>query len=285
MSAPAPGVIGFLAGKTPGGEMALGLLVVVIATILFFSAESVQGVVNRMNNRYNVLMDYTAPSDDKALVVHQNLAKYPDAKPILFSENEPSGTEFAYSFFLFINPTTFTGENVLYHVWHKGYGCVWPLMGPGVFVRGDTNALRIVMNTYENPYTFVDVTNIPVRKWFHVVLNCHKKGLEVHINGNLTNKIRFDHTLPYLNYEDIILFSSANYTLQPTTVVALKGQALTVQGAFKGYLSEFVYTRYALSFTEIQSLLNAGPSKKIKTAAMELPPYLADSWWTTDYSK
>ena len=156
-------------------------------------------------------------------------------------------------------------------------------MGPGVFITGATNSLRIVMNTYDNPYTFVDVSNIPIKKWFHVVLNCKKSGLEVHINGNLTNKIRFDKTLPYLNFQDIVLFSNANFVQSSTTPI-LGGTSLHVAGAFNGFMSQFVYTRYALSFTEIQSLFHEGPSKKVKTQSVELPPYLADTWWTTKYT-
>ena len=237
-----------------------------------------------MSTRFQHLMNYTANADEKALVIHQDSSKFADAKQILPSNNEPSGSEFAYSFYLYVNSTTFdTGSDVLHHVWHKGYGCVWPLMGPGVFIKGSTNAMRIVMNTYENPYAFVDVANIPIRKWFHVVLNCRQGGLEVHINGNLVNKLRFENTLPYINYQDIILFSGANFTLNSQTP-ALNGKALQVSGAFKGMMSQFIYTRYAISFTEIQTLYHAGPSKQIKTSAQELPPYLADTWWTSSYN-
>ena len=278
------GVIGTLTAKTPIGEAVLGLVIVAVTAVLFFTAEGLYSASQSVGSRFQNLMDYTASSDDKALAIHQDLTKYPEAKPILLSENEPSGIEFAYSFWLYINPNTFGSDDVLYHVWHKGYGCVWPLMGPGVFIRGSTNAMRVVMNTFENPYTYVDVPNIPIRKWFHVVLNCKKGGLEIHINGNLTNKIRFDKTLPYLNYQDIILFSNANYTISGSTTPSLGSETLRVSGAFKGFMSEFIYTRYAMSFTEIQTLLNMGPSSKVKTQVLELPPYLADNWWANNAS-
>lgn len=278
-----PGFISTLTAKSPFSETILGITIVLIATAIYFASESLYSATQTIGSRFTRLMEYTASADDKALVIHQDLSKYPEAKPITLSQNEPTGIEFAYSFYLFINPNTFSGDQVLHHVWHKGNGCVWPLMGPGVFVRSDTNALRIVMNTYENPYTYVDVTNIPVRKWFHVVLNCRKGGLEIHINGNLTNKIRFEKSLPYLNYQDIVLFSNANYTLRSATSPSLNGESLEVRGAYKGWFSEFTYTRYALSFTEIQALMNAGPSKKLKTQNMDTPPYFADNWWTTNY--
>ncbi len=268
----------------PLSETVLAVVIVGVVAALFFSAEGVYSAADSISNRYLNLMDYTASSEDKTLVVHQDLARFPEAKPILLSDNEPSGIEFAYSFFLYVNPSTFTGDAVLHHVWHKGYGCVWPLMGPGVFFRSDTNALRVVMNTYENPYTYVDIENIPVKKWFHVVLNCKKGALEIHINGNLTNKIRFENTLPYMNYQDIILFSTANYTIRGSTTPSLGSETLDVRGTFRGYMSAFIYTRYSLSYTEIQSLLNAGPSKKVKTDTMELPPYLSENWWATTYN-
>jgi len=279
-----PGLVDTVSGKTPVGEILLGTLLILITVTLFFTSEGIYTASKTMSTRFQHLMNYTANADEKALVIHQDSSKYADAKQILPSNNEPSGSEFAYSFYLYVNSTTFdTGSDVLHHVWHKGYGCVWPLMGPGVFIKGSTNAMRVVMNTYENPYAFVDVANIPIRKWFHVVLNCRQGGLEVHINGNLVNKLRFENTLPYINYQDIILFSGANFTLNSQTP-ALNGKALQVSGAFKGMMSEFIYTRYAISFTEIQTLYHAGPSKQIKTSAQELPPYLADTWWTSSYN-
>lgn len=279
-----PGLVDTVSGKTPVGEILLGTLLILITVTLFFTSEGIYTASKTMSTRFQHLMNYTANADEKALVIHQDSSKFADAKQILPSNNEPSGSEFAYSFYLYVNSTTFdTGSDVLHHVWHKGYGCVWPLMGPGVFIKGSTNAMRIVMNTYENPYAFVDVANIPIRKWFHVVLNCRQGGLEVHINGNLVNKLRFENTLPYLNYQDIILFSGANFTLNSQTP-ALNGKALQVSGAFKGMMSQFIYTRYAISFTEIQTLYHAGPSKQIKTSAQELPPYLADTWWTSSYN-
>ena len=289
---PSTGFIDTVSNRSTFGEIILAVVIVLVVFILFFTSESIYNGMQTITSRYQTLMDYTASSQDKALVIHQDKTKYPDAKPILLSENEPTGTEFAYSFFLYVNSNTFSsGNDVLYHVWHKGYGCVWPLMGPGVFVRGISNTLRIFMNTYENPYTYVDIPNIPVKKWFHVVLNCHKGGLEVHINGNLANKIRFDKTLPYLNFQDIILFSNANFVLNPKPSAITNAATPTVgvnnmevSGTFNGFMSEFIYARYAFSFTEIQSLMHAGISKKLKTENMELPPYLADTWWAKNYS-
>ena len=268
--------------NSTGYEIMIGLLIVAIAVGVFFLAEGLYKGIDTLGDRYVKLMDYTVSADDKSLVIHQDIGKYPDAKPILFSENEPSGVEFAYSFFMYINPNTFTGTAKFHHVWHKGMGCIWPLMGPAVLVHSNNNALRILMNTTENPYTYVDVMNIPVSKWFHVVLNCRKNAMEVYINGNLTNKIRFGNGVPYQNFQDIVLFSNTNYVLRNTSAPALGEEtSFELEGTFKGWLSELIYTRYSLSFIEINRLLNAGPSQKVNQKSMDKPPYFSDNWWMT----
>jgi hypothetical protein len=137
------------------------------------------------------------------------------------------------------------------------------------------------MNTYSNPYTHVDIKNMPVQKWVHVVLNCVKGGLDVFINGNLANRITFTDTLPYQNFQDVILFSNVNSSTlsNGSTRPSNIDESLVLSGAFSGYLSNLKYARYALSVNEIQSLMNAGPSSKKVDKIMERPPYLADDWW------
>jgi hypothetical protein len=51
----------------------------------------------------------------------------------------------------------------------------------------------------------------------------------------------------------------------------------------KGMLSRLLYFNYALSFTEINALMNQGPSKQIASAQGGMPaPYLEDTWWTNN---
>ena len=51
------------------------------------------------------------------------------------------------------------------HVFHKGNKTSFPNRAP-VWIHPNNNALRIYMNTYDNPLEYVDIDNIP-RKWFH----------------------------------------------------------------------------------------------------------------------
>jgi hypothetical protein len=262
------------------GQIITALLTVSILFMVLFTVELLYKTTMDARNRFQTLMAYTAAAEDMSLVIHQDASKYTDAKTIGLSMNERTGIEFAYSFYLYINPGTFSGNSTFKHVFHKGYATPWPLMAPGVFLHSNTNTMRVVMNTYKNPYTYADVKNIPVQKWFHVVLNSYKGGLDIFVNGNLANRISFKDTVPYQNFQDVVIFSNANInTLRGSSIPSLNGEDFQFEGAFKGYLSNLTYARYALSVNEIQRLLNAGPSSKIKQKQMDKPPYLADDWW------
>ena len=267
-------------GNSPG-DLLNGIGFVVIIFIVMFSCEILYKSVTDTQNRFQTLLDYTASSEDMSITIYQDANKYEDAKPIGLSINERTGIEFAYSFYIYVFPSTFDGNATFKHVFHKGYSFPWPLMGPGVFFKGNENTMRIVMNTYANPYTYADITNMPVQKWVHVVLNCVKGGLDIFINGNLASRISFTNTLPYQNFQDLILFSNINNTSlgQGGVPMSLGTDVFPLAGAFKGYLSNLKYARYALSVNEIQSLMTAGPSTKKVEKLMERPPYMADDWW------
>ena len=264
------------------------LLVILVLSLLFFFFISFEYLIvsyQRIGGKNVQLIPMTVTAEDKMLTFQQNRNQFDDAKMIPLSDNERSGIEFSYSFFLFIHPSTFTGEDVLFHVMHKGYLNPWPLMGPGVFVRGNDNTLRVVMNTYRNTYTYLDIENIPVRKWFHCAIVCRKNALEVFINGNLRKRLPFEGTLPYQNFQNLICFSPLKKTLMGSQVPSLgTNNNLRFEGAFRGNMSNLIYIAYAVSYTEIQSLMQLGVSKKTMSADMDKPPYLVDTYWTTSYN-
>ena len=272
--------------SSSSGQIITGIAIVALIFIMIFTCEVIYKSIYDSRARFQTLLDYTASSDDMTITIHQNTEKYPDAKPIGLSMNERSGIEFAYSFYVYALPKTFDGTANFKHVFHKGYSFPWPLMGPGVFFRGDENTMRVVMNTYKNPYVYADIKNMPVQKWVHVVLNCVKGGLDIFINGNLASRIPFTETLPYQNFEDIIIFSPINSNIlgQASMPAAIGSDTFPLAGSFTGYLSNLKYARYALSVNEVQALMNAGPSPKKADKPMDKPPYLADDWWAGQQS-
>ena len=268
-------------GNDSSGQIISGLSIVILIFVTAFTSEVLYVSMTNARQRFQTVLDYTADSQDSTVTIHQDATKYPGAVPIALSSNERTGIEFSYSFFLYVLPATFDGSATFKHVFHKGFAFPWPLMGPGVLLNGADNTMRVVMNTYKNPYTYVDIKNIPVKKWLHVVLNCIHNGLDVFVNGELANRITFTGTLPYQNFQDIVLFSQVNSRVISGTTgpQVLNGDSMILSGSFTGNLSNLIYARYALSVPEIQNLMKRGPSAKMNAKVMEQPPYLADDWW------
>jgi hypothetical protein len=216
------------------------------------------------------------------------------AKTIYFSDNQRSGIEFSYSMFINLKSDTFSkGEHKLYHILHKGYGQVYPLLGPGIFAWGDVNTIRIFMNCYDTWDNYSDIENIPVDKWVHLVVTCKGNTLYAYINGNLKTKMALSHnTPPYQNYGNVYAFSPRRLTLTKTITTSLgndyqfsssqMNSGLTFDGAAKGMISRVYYFSYALTYTEIQYLMNMGPSTVMDGQDMSISPYLADAWWAKD---
>jgi len=274
--------------SSSSGQVVTGLILVGLIFIVLFVSEVIYNSVRSAQKRFHTLVDYTASSDTRTITIYQDPTKYSDAVPIGLSVNERTGVEFAYSFFINVGSSTFTGMDEYKHVFHKGYQFPWPLMGPGVFMSAKDNRMRVVMNTYKNPYTFADIKNFPVGKWVHVVLNCQSDGLDIYINGTLANRISFTGSLPYQNFQNIVIFANVNSSIlgQGSTPACMGEYAapdnvFKLAGSFTGQISNLKYARYALSVTEIQSLMAAGPSYKKPLNTVDTPPYLADDWTAT----
>lgn len=257
-------------------QVLLSLAVVVGLYLSFVFVEVMYNYINRLSMNRTELLPNTYAMDNKSITVPQN-PNVARSKPIHLSDNERSGIEFSYSFYLNVHPSAFNQFDGLFHVFHKGYPSQFPLLGPGVYMKSNTNTMRIYMNTFKTWNNFVEVQNIPIGKWVHIVVSCKQSAMEVYVNGNLSRKLSFDGYAPYQNYQDIICFSQMNkkYTMDADSV-------LDVKGPLKGMMSRLIYFSYALSYSEIQTLMNEGPSKTMdENQFSEIPPYLADNWWTT----
>ena len=259
-----------------------GLMYVGILFLVFIFVELMYKYWNRLSMNRTVLVANTINSD-KTISIPQN-PNASGSNTVSLSSNERTGVEFSYSFYLNVNPSTFNGADQttgLYHIFHKGYSSQFPLLAPGVYMRSDQNTLRVYMNTYKTWNNYIDVENIPVSKWVHVVLVCKEHALEIYVNGNIAKKMTFDGFSPYQNYQDICCFSNRRILLSKSKITSLGDSDLNILGAMKGMLSRLTYFSYGLSYSEIQQLLNQGPSSQMdSTQSMDIPPYMADNWWT-----
>ena len=279
----------FIFGNGLIPQILLALIAGIVIFLIFFSFESLVKTYYKYSMSKTVIVPNTIMSS-QSIVVRQDPSD-PNSKMLLPSDNEFTGVEFTYSFFLFIDPATFDTSDGLKHVFYKGYSTPFPLLGPAVFVRSDENTLRIFMNSYKSWYSYVDIQNVPVQKWFYVTIVFRANTLEVYINGNLKGRIPMEKTYPYQNYQNLIIFGKSTFNSNTTLgnkLVNLQGveEDFKVTGTMAGQLSRFYHYRYALSFAEIQANANMGPSSTIdmpttQSANSYLQNSLVDSWYTS----
>jgi hypothetical protein len=281
-----------LTGNNVTSQVLSGLVILIVLYILLSLSEYTYNSFTRMFKDRVELFPDTYPSGSRMYTAIQN-PQNPLAKTVNKSSNQGSGVEFSYTMFVYLNSSTYSsGDHKLYHILHKGYNQVYPLMGPGIFTWGDKNSLRVYMNCYDTWNNYTDIDNIPVDKWFHLVVSCKGTTVFIHINGNLKSKVTLSgNTPPYQNYGDVYAFSTRKLTLSSSITTSLVNDPefsgvspantqLVFDGSASGMISRVYYFAYALTYTEIQSLMNAGPSTVIKGPNMNISPYLSDTWWT-----
>jgi len=274
------------AGQPPGiiQQILFGLTIIVILYLVFLFFEIIYNYMHRLYLNRTDLLPNTYNIEDKSINIPQN-PNQPGSMSVNLSDNERSGIEFSYTFYLNVHPSAFRQEYGLLHIFHKGYSAQFPLLAPGVYMRSDTNTLRVYMNTFKTWNNYVEIENIPVGKWVHVAVVCNEKALQIFINGNLAKKLSFDEYAPYQNYQDICCFSQRRISLKQSLIPSIDDNGFEIFGAMKGMLSRLTYFSYALCYAEIQQLMNEGPSNKIDSAlsTSNVPPYLDDTWWTQGY--
>lgn len=274
-------------------QLVLTIVIVLVIHFIIVAVESFIKSIQQYNRLSATLLPYTyigtSNGAGKQTIKQDNTfedKEYPFMYP---SENEVHGIEFSYSFHLYIDPRMYEGvadanEHELALIFYKGSKTSpWPLMSPGVFLHKKTNTIRIYMNSIDNfRDTFVEIPNVPVGKWFHMVITQKGQNMDVYINGNIAVRKTFT-TIPKFNYGGVYVFHSPN--IDTSTTNGNDTLHVKIKDSMEGMISRLKYYSYAISFSQIDSLLQEGPSKKIvSTSYDQSPPYLHDSWWVTRYN-
>ena len=273
-------------------QIVIGLAITTAIFFIFLVVEQMWRAYLSFSAAKIAVYPYTG-SSAKTIIIKQDPAN-PKSKTLALSENQLTGIEFSYTTFLYISDENDQGTTGWRTVFYKGYESgPFPLCGPGVFVSTKSNytpdggpTLRVVMNTYDTWFNTIDVKRIPFNKWVHLALVLRNNTMEVYVNGNLATKKTFNGTLPYQNYQPLILFPSATTATEFDATSATKrgipkGENFVINGKFSGYISNLFYHSYAISYSQIQQSLNLGPSSQFEESSMDKPPYLIDSWWTS----
>lgn len=263
-----------LADNVKGGKYNKWGFIFVVAISLILIIHFVSYIVSnyyKKVNRSPLLVPHT--KNAKHTVIISQDPESINYIPIKRSDNE-EGIEFAYSFWSLIQDYDYkNGE--WKHMFHKGNSTSYPNRAPGVWLHPNENKMRVYMNTFDNILEYVDIDDIPVKKWFctTVVLQNSESHtqkdkdvnvsdgpshiMDVYINGNLKKSKLFT-SIPRQNNGDLWI---------------------NLFGGFSGYLSRLQYYSYAPDYKEIEAYLRNGPSAMTAQDTGEMPPYLDDKWW------
>ena len=229
------------------------VILLIIVVIMFGISKLTEYMFYSKNNSPWILEGSVNGKNSKQIIQDP---KNENSITLYRSDNQEGGAVFSYSFWFVI-------ENMQYkygewkHMFHKGNKSSNPNRAPGVWIHPDKNIIRIYMNTYKKIYEYLDIDNIPIKKWVHCVIVLNGIYLDVYINGLLKSRKKLD-GMPKQNFGDLWL---------------------SLYGGFDGYISNMRYFRKALKYYEIEDITKNGPSNQECLDSGNLPPYLHDNWW------
>ena len=242
---------------SPVSIVIAGILAIIVLYLVYFYGMKLIRNFSNYSKGSPYIVDGTKDAR-RRLVISQDPNK-PGSINLPRSLNEQGGIEFSFSSWLFIDNYNYKlGQ--WKHVFHKGNETSWPLRAPGVWLHPDKNALRVYMNSYNEISEYLDVENIPINKWFCLIIIVKGQNLDCYVNGNLKKSLKLT-GIPKQNYGDIFI---------------------NAFGGFSGYLSRLRYYDYALNYSELDGILKIGPNMMPCADSGERPPYLTPNWWTND---
>ena len=198
----------------------------------------------------------------------------PNSITIYRSINARDGIEFTWSVWIFIDDLQYNSGQYK-HIFHKGNfpnaspgigneavpaGLIYPNNAPGLYILPNTNALLLIMNTFDNINEEIVIPDIPLNKWISVIIRCQNTTLDVYINGTITRSIELT-GVPKQNYGDVYV---------------------ALFGGFDGYISNLWYYDYALGTAQIQRLVTSGANTKVASNSninLTKPDYLSLKWY------
>lgn len=201
-------------------------------------------LIDGMVDATNMIVFPQDPSSNGAVTIYRSV-------------NATDGLEFTWSTWIFINNLQ-TNAGIYKHVFSKGNssigqnGMIEPNNAPGLYIAPNTNALVVVMNTYNVINEEIIIPDIPMNKWVNVVIRCQNTTLDAYINGTIARSINLI-GVPKQNYGDVYV---------------------AMNGGFNGYISNLWYYNYALGTSAIQNIVTRGPNTKmIGSSAIDVPTY------------
>lgn len=198
--------------------------------------------------------------------------------PIKRSEGK-NGIQFSYGFWFLIDNFDYK-KGEWKHMFHKGNDSSYPNRAPGVWIHPNTNAIRVYMNTQDNILEYVDIDNIPMRKWVYMNIILSQQTIDNVVN-NFANANKFAMANVGATNLDIYINGYLKIRKELKSIPKQNDDDLWINmyGGFEGYMSNIRYYSYAIDYNEINNMINDGPSKNNCIDTGEIPPYMDDNWW------
>jgi hypothetical protein len=206
------------------------LLRVGISTIsYFFTPTSSPHLIDGMVDAKQMIIFPQDPSNNGAVTINRSV-------------NAGDGIEFSWSVWIYVNNLQYL-EGQYKHIFYKGNsnlesnGLNFPNNAPGLYLAPNKNDLIVMMNTYNVINEEIVVPDIPLNKWFNVIIRCKNTTLDVYANGTIVRSVNLI-GVPKQNYGDVYV---------------------GMNGGFDGNISNLWYYDYALGTSEIQNITISGP--------------------------
>jgi hypothetical protein len=152
-----------------------------------------------------------------------------------------------------------------------------PLQTNSVWILMDTVALpsntgiTYSDNVFQRDQTsteYIEITNMPINKYFHLAIRCQNKFIDVYINGNIVSHTNLMN-VPKQNFYDVNI-GDINFDS-------------------KSYISDLRYFSSALSVIDINNIVTNGPNTKNALMQTSFFPkysqnYLSNMWYQSKIS-
>lgn len=171
------------------------------------------------------------------------------------------------------------GDGLLYspdYLYGYQEGMAFAINSPGLYLSKETNKLRFIMSTiaheeiYDNSvggnhdtklFESIDISNIPLDKWFCLVIRGKNNVLDAYVNGVIHTRHYVEHVMKQTYYD--LHFGLNN--------------------GWNGYISSLKYHNKGISAVEIQNICNKGPNLNslsgIKPSESDNISKLSQKWY------
>jgi hypothetical protein len=252
----------FLKSNSLISKVAFILLVVFVFVIILRLAISLMSSIYTRGSRVTKFFDGMV--DGKQLLVYPQDPNTEGSKTINRSVNATDGIEFSWSVWLMIDTLTYNSGKFKC-VFYKGNddiqdtGLNFPNNAPGLYINPETNAMSVIMNTFNVINQIIEIPDVPLNKWFNIIIRCENTTLDVYVNGTIVKSQKLN-GVPKQNYGNVYV---------------------GMNGGFDGNISNLWYYEYALGIAEIQRIMKKGPNTKLlgSSFSSKMPNYLSMRWY------